>query len=383
MTVTPTIVDRLVERAARAPSDVLLTLVDEDGQDEGWLTAAGLHEAARRVAAHLLGPAGLQPGDRVHARLPAVAGVRHRAGRLPDGGRGRRPDSAARSDPARRRSRALRHARAQRGGAARADPQRLPSCTHARTPAQPRLQAGHRLAGAELARDRRAQGAARGGRAAAHAARRSGDPPVHLRIDRDAARRDDHARQPHPPARLQRRRTRLPHRRARRHLAPPLPRLRPDQRHPQLAAWQRQPVDALAARLHPAPGGLVRGDEPRRRHAHRGAELRLRALDEEDHAGAAARLGPLAARGDDERRRADPAGRRPRLPRRVRAEQAAPLGLLPRLRPRRAHGGRVGAWPGDGEGVAAGARARGRCARAGGRRGGEDAAGLRPALARA
>jgi acyl-CoA synthetase (AMP-forming)/AMP-acid ligase II len=65
MTVTPTIVDRLVERAAGAPTDVLLTLVDDDGQDEGWLTASGLHEAAGRVAAHLLGPAGLQPGDRV------------------------------------------------------------------------------------------------------------------------------------------------------------------------------------------------------------------------------------------------------------------------------------------------------------------------------
>jgi len=48
MTVSPTIVDRLVEHAARAPSDVLLTLVDDAGQDEGWLTATGLHEGARR-----------------------------------------------------------------------------------------------------------------------------------------------------------------------------------------------------------------------------------------------------------------------------------------------------------------------------------------------
>ena len=67
---TPTIVDRLLERASRAPSDVLLTRVDDDGQDEGWLTASGLHEAARRVAAHLLGPAGLQQGDRVMLVYP-------------------------------------------------------------------------------------------------------------------------------------------------------------------------------------------------------------------------------------------------------------------------------------------------------------------------
>jgi len=83
MTVTPTIVDRLVERAARAPSDVLITLVDDDGQDEGWLTAAGLHEAARRVAAHLLGPAGLRPGDRVMlVYLPSLEFVTALAGCL-------------------------------------------------------------------------------------------------------------------------------------------------------------------------------------------------------------------------------------------------------------------------------------------------------------
>ena len=83
MTVSPTIVDRLVEHAARAPSDVLLTLVDDDGQDEGWLTASGLHEAARRVAAHLLGPAGLQPGDRAMlVYLPSLEFVTALAGCL-------------------------------------------------------------------------------------------------------------------------------------------------------------------------------------------------------------------------------------------------------------------------------------------------------------
>jgi acyl-CoA synthetase (AMP-forming)/AMP-acid ligase II len=83
MTVTPTIVDRLAERAARTPSDVLLTLVDDDGQDEGWLTAEGLREAARRVAAHLLGPAGLQPGDRVMlVYLPSLEFVTALAGCL-------------------------------------------------------------------------------------------------------------------------------------------------------------------------------------------------------------------------------------------------------------------------------------------------------------
>ena len=381
MTVTPTIVDRLVERAARAPSDVLITLVDDDGQDEGWLTASGLHEAARRVAAHLLGPAGLQPGDRVMlVYLPSLEFVTALAGCLMAGVVA---VPVAPPDPIRPGADLARFATLARNAGARH------ALTHnvyhrARTLGRLRNLVFKPATGwPEL--NWLVTDALKAPREEVALPRTrpddSGDPPVHLRIDRDAARRDDHARQPHPPARLQRRRARLPHRRARRHLGPALPRLRPDQRHPQLAAWQRQPVDALAARLHPAPGGLVRGDEPRRRHAHRGAELRLRALDEEDHAGAAARLGPLAARGGDERRRADPAGRRPRLPRRVRAERAAPLGLLPRLRPRRAHRGRVGAWPGDGEGVAAGARARGRCARAGGRRGGEDAGGLRQALA--
>ena len=80
---TPTIVDRLFDRAARAPSDVLLTLVDDDGLDEGWLTAAGLHDAARRVAAHLLGVAGLQPGDRaVLVYLPSLEFVTALAGCL-------------------------------------------------------------------------------------------------------------------------------------------------------------------------------------------------------------------------------------------------------------------------------------------------------------
>ena len=83
MTVPPTIVDRLVERAARAPADVLITLVDDDGQDEGWLTASGLHEAARRVAAHLLGSAGLHPGDRVTlVYLPSLEFVTALAGCL-------------------------------------------------------------------------------------------------------------------------------------------------------------------------------------------------------------------------------------------------------------------------------------------------------------
>ena len=381
MTVTPTIVDRLVERAARAPSDVLITLVDDDGQDEGWLTAAGLHEAARRVAAHLLGPAGLQPGDRVMlVYLPSLEFVTALAGCLMAGVVA---VPVAPPDPIRPGADLARFATLARNAGARH------ALTHnvyhrARTlgrlrnlvfkPATgwpelswvvtdalkaPRDDVALPRTGPTIWRSSSTPPARPG--------RRSGVMITHgnlaHQLDCNAAELDCRT-----DARAV---IWVPHFHDFGLISGILSSL-----HGNGSLWMLSP---LAFIRRPAVWFEVMSRVGATHTAAPNFAYVLSTRKTTPEQRRAWDLSPLEV--DDERRRADPAGRRPRLPRRVRAERAAPVGLLPRLRPRRAHGGRVGAWPGDGDGVAAGARARGRCARAGGRRGGEDAGGLRQALA--
>jgi acyl-CoA synthetase (AMP-forming)/AMP-acid ligase II len=81
--------DRLMARAAESPERPLFAWVGDAGRDEGGFTHGELLRAAEAVAAELLGPCGLRPGDRavlVHppglAFLPALFGCL-RAGIVP------------------------------------------------------------------------------------------------------------------------------------------------------------------------------------------------------------------------------------------------------------------------------------------------------------
>ncbi len=162
-------------------------------------------------------------------------------------------------------------------------------------------------------------------------------PPVHLGLDRDAARGRDHARQcpPQPAPDPGGLRSLQPFRH--RELAAALPRHGPD-RHPAPAAFPGCALHPDVARLFPAAAGaLAARDLPLRRHGERRSQLRLRPLRPFDPAQRASSPRPLHLERGLQRLGAGAAGDPRPFRRSLRPLRLPAPGPPPLLRPRRSH----------------------------------------------
>ena len=306
-------------------------------------------------------------GARRIARAPdlsARAGLPVRLLRQPVRAGGPGADLSAGCDAARAQRAALACAGRGRAAGRRADHQ------DGARGGRAAVRAGTGAGQARVDRDRRHRGCGWRGRGPGCGSGRRRVLAVHVRIDRDAARRGAHAPQLAAQLGAHPRGVRLRARQPRRHLASAVSRHGADRRHPAAALRRHRCGADVAAGLPRPPDALAGGDLAHARGSQRRAQLRLRSVRAQEQPGRAGATRSVVVGGGLQRRRAGARRDAGPLRRGVRAGRLPRRGAVSVLRAGRVDADRDRRAAADGGADGAGrARRAGPGARGRGRRG--------------